>query len=371
MTEEQLDKLNVYELRNLARNTGVASPTSKCKGVLIREIIAISTGRQEKHVPKNKKGRPPKNFVGYGFSSPYITDDYTRQYSDRLPSTYFQLAQEAPRFILDDVTNIVGYVEYLANNTIIIRPHDLASRESIIVPLDVAKRFALKSGDLVSCEFDRATVNTPAVCKDILNINNCPIMEYSINRSDYFNIRHIRPTMLVESKDAKYSNLSIKHGETAFIYSNGSGSDNTETLIEYISSIQNSRRIYINPSISERDKSYLDELYGVEKFVSPMVADTESTIRILTLAINRARRIFERGERVVIVIDDIKSIAGIDQDLIIVKNLLSLTKQGDNNGSVTVVALLPQEDDVSLMFDKSCDHAYTIEGKELIEIITD
>lgn len=57
MTKNELEIMGVYELRRLARNFGVVSPTSKKKAQLIEEIEKIKRGEIK---PKfSKKGRPP------------------------------------------------------------------------------------------------------------------------------------------------------------------------------------------------------------------------------------------------------------------------------------------------------------------------
>ena len=65
---EQLNELSIFALRELARRTGVNSPTSKKKQQLIDDIIAINNGVKKPHIPKTKQGRPPKTF-GYDVSN--------------------------------------------------------------------------------------------------------------------------------------------------------------------------------------------------------------------------------------------------------------------------------------------------------------
>ena len=65
---EQLNELSIFALRELARRTGVNSPTSKTKQQMIDDIIAIKNGVKKPHIPKTKQGRPPKSF-GYDFSN--------------------------------------------------------------------------------------------------------------------------------------------------------------------------------------------------------------------------------------------------------------------------------------------------------------
>ena len=67
MTEEQLNELSIFALRELARRTGVYAPTSKKKSELIKNIIEISEGKKEPYIAKTKQGRPPKD-VGYSFA---------------------------------------------------------------------------------------------------------------------------------------------------------------------------------------------------------------------------------------------------------------------------------------------------------------
>ena len=55
---QELKKLNVHQLRNIARQVGVSAPTTKTAAVLINEIIAIEKG--DLKPVRSKMGRPPK-----------------------------------------------------------------------------------------------------------------------------------------------------------------------------------------------------------------------------------------------------------------------------------------------------------------------
>jgi len=56
---EELDKINLHTLRNIARKVGVRAPTSLTKKVLIDEILQIQSGKKQPF-PKTKSGRPVK-----------------------------------------------------------------------------------------------------------------------------------------------------------------------------------------------------------------------------------------------------------------------------------------------------------------------
>ena len=56
----ELDKINIYILRTVAREVGVKSPTSLTKQALIEEILQIQSGIKKPCTP-SKRGRPVKN----------------------------------------------------------------------------------------------------------------------------------------------------------------------------------------------------------------------------------------------------------------------------------------------------------------------
>ena len=61
--EQNLQQLSIYELRTIARQIGVKSPTTKKHSELVESILKIQNG--EERAFSTKKGRPPKviNFV--------------------------------------------------------------------------------------------------------------------------------------------------------------------------------------------------------------------------------------------------------------------------------------------------------------------
>lgn len=59
-TKEELNQLNIYSLRNFARETGVKSPTTLTKENLINSILEIQNG-QKLPQARSKRGRPLKS----------------------------------------------------------------------------------------------------------------------------------------------------------------------------------------------------------------------------------------------------------------------------------------------------------------------
>jgi len=54
------NNFGIYELRNIAREKGVKSPTTKKREILIEEIIKLDCGKIKPYIKKTKQGRPCK-----------------------------------------------------------------------------------------------------------------------------------------------------------------------------------------------------------------------------------------------------------------------------------------------------------------------
>ena len=65
-TRDNLDKLGIYELRTLAREVGVYSPTTLKKNELMDQILNIVSGKEKPYVNLEKRGRPPKEMSRIG-----------------------------------------------------------------------------------------------------------------------------------------------------------------------------------------------------------------------------------------------------------------------------------------------------------------
>lgn len=71
------ENLCIYELRKLAREIGVKSPTSLKRAELIEKINAIETGKELPCIMQTRRGRPIKqiNFT-YDISEKGFKSDY-------------------------------------------------------------------------------------------------------------------------------------------------------------------------------------------------------------------------------------------------------------------------------------------------------
>lgn len=331
MLEKNLNELNIFALRDFARRTGVSSPTSKKKEQLIKEIKEIISGEKKPETSKTKQGRPPKVF-GYNFANVFNTTN------DEVLSSKQTLNQEVVEYQNTDVVTVVGWIELMSNNSALLWVEKNLKNKNYFVPNEVLANLKIKTGDKVLVEVNPD--NADRVVKKIFSVNDCPIMQFSNKRVDYFDVSHNLPNRKLNFNNSSFDDLNLKIGENIYVYGSNNN-ENTTKIIELLSSCKIENKIYVNISLAEKNKIYLSKLTREEKFVANITDETEIARRVVSLATERAKRILENGEDCLVVIDDIASIYGIDkEDINLVKNLVSVTKEG-NKGSITLIAVMP------------------------------
>jgi len=354
MLQDKLNELNIFALRDLARHTGVKSPTSKKKEQLIKEIVEITSGEKKPDVNKNKQGRPPKVF-GYNFSNVFNVGFETVDLSKKT------LNQEVPTFECDTIVTVAGWLELVNNNAAMLWVQKGFITEKYFVPSDVLENISVKMGDRVVAQIN--TDSTRKIVKEIFSVNDCPILRMPEKRIDYFDVEHNLPSRKLQFKSPKFSSLNLMIGENVYIYGMDNN-QNTNTMIELLNDSNIQNKIYLNISVAEKNKIYLSKINGVETFFSYITEETETMKTIVCLAIERVKRILETGEDVLFVVDDIASIAGIEKvGLDLVKNLVSVTKEGKDKGSITLLAVIPN--DKFNQIEKLADKRLEITNREI------
>lgn len=350
MMQEQLDELSIFSLRELARRTGVSSPTSKKKQQLIDDIIAINNGIKRPYIPKTKQGRPPKTF-GYNVDSIFNSGVQMPELSKTA-----SLNQETEGFEYVSAFEVSGVVEVASNNVGFLWVNKLQDYDCYFIPDSIISGYHLHNGDLVYATISCA--NSNVIVKNILKINNIDYNCVEENNRNYYAVDHVPSKNKIVFNGKEFNNLNMNKGENTFVY--GSNNNvNTEYSIKLLNACDIDEKLYINVSIAEKNKHVLKDIQNAELFVSKITDSIEITKRIVNLAIERAIRLFEEGKNVVIVVDDALSVASVDnQDLAILRRLISLTKNS-NNGSISIVAIMDENKQIN-QIEKLADHRIKI-----------
>ena len=352
--ENKLNELNIFALRDFARHTGVKSPTSKKKNQLIKEIIEITSGQKQPNVNKSKQGRPPKLF-GYNFAHMFNSSNEV----DLARKTF---NQDVAEIECDEIVTVAGWLELVNNNAAMLWVQNKFSTEKYFVPSEVLKNVEFRLGDRVVAQIN--TDEARKIVKEIFSINDCPILKMPEHRVDYFEIEHNLPQRKLKFSSQKFSNLNLMIGENLYLYGDNNNL-NTTTVVEMLNDCEIENKIYLNISIAEKNKIYLSKLSGVETFFANITDETDFVKTIVCLAAERVKRILETGEDVLFVIDDISSVAGIEKvGLDLVKNLVSVTKEGNSQGSITLLAVVPNTQFNQI--EKLADKRIKIENDNLL-----
>ena len=351
MEEQKLQELSIYVLRELARRSGVSSPTSKKKDQLISEIIAITEGRQQPML-NSKQGRPPKGFA-YNISNVF-PEEATKS---------LNFCQEEHEFVNDNMVSALGYVQILENNVaFVLIQEDNYHFKKCFIPATVVLSNNLKNGDKVVVEIVKEENQT--VVKQVFNVNGYPSLKRETNRVNYEEISHVLPFKKVEFTNKQLNSFNILFGENVYLYGSNNN-QNTISSVEYLNSCNADVKLYLNMSVAEKNKIFLNNLCNAEMFVSSFTDETEYAREIATLAIERAKRAMEEGSNVVVVVDDILSLISIEKlEAMITKQLVSLTK-ASKKGSVSVVVVVPNESNISFI-EKLADKRIKLENSNFI-----
>ena len=107
---KSLEDLSIYELRDVARNVGVQSPSSKKKDVLIQSVKDIISGKQKPHVKTSNKGRPARSIAQmstiFDVMMPSILDEPINTLNVNDSDTIFDNMTENTALSFTQTTNV-------------------------------------------------------------------------------------------------------------------------------------------------------------------------------------------------------------------------------------------------------------------------
>ena len=222
--------------------------------------------------------------------------------------------------------------------------------------------YSLLTGDLLLTKI--GMTDNQLVVTDIFNINGCPINKFNKDRNNYYLSSHVTPETNMVFQNDKFNGLNIKFGENVYMYGNNN-MKNTEILTEMINSSNAEKKIYINTTIVEKNRHYLNDLKDVEIFATDITEDVNITKRLIFIAAERAKRLYEMDQSVIIAVDDVASLALTGDDLSCARNVMSLTK--NNKGSISVLAIMSKDNKFN-MFERLADKRLNIENEHIFLI---
>ncbi len=175
--EEMIKALGVFELRGLARQLGVSSPTTKRRDELIALILEASRNGKSFDDGMPKRGRPYKRLNILDSITNKITPDVTGERMDFVNLVRFsqEVAPVHEETVDDEIYVFDGVLRRFDDNAVI---NDMKTNTIVYVFNDTQYYEKFESGDRVKVEAKKLVGQSHYVASKILEINDTQAEEY-------------------------------------------------------------------------------------------------------------------------------------------------------------------------------------------------
>lgn len=316
-TNEILEEQHLTILREIGRQIGVKAPASMGKNQIIEEILDIQNGNK-KPIHPSKRGAPKK--IEVDVSEFYVKNqkDVDKPYDDKPYTKRTELhdVDYDGSFVVEGILeqHISGYGFLRTNNY-------ENSKNDIYVSSQNIKKFNLRRGDKIKAKAKVVVEGDSAALQEVLAINDLDPKLF-LKRTKFDELVPYYPTKRIKLETlGEENNISIRcidlfsplgMGQRGLIVA--PPKTGKTTLLKLIA--QSIERNYkdiklIVLLIDERPEEVTDIKRSVngEVVFSTFDEGPEHHIRAAELVINRAKRLVEVGQDVVILMDSITRLA--------------------------------------------------------------
>lgn len=346
--KDRLNKKNVRELWDIAREVGVPSPTDgKSKEQNIKIILDIASCKVVPS-PKAKRGAPPKS----------------SEYDEELVADikkcieYYTLLKKGTETNKDELgvsdgtsaQVCEGILVKAENNFFICSNGRLTDASDVYVPAHFVNRFHLKEGDFVKGECRRKSPAEFAILLKILSVggnfsDSAPRREFSSLTPIYPNKR-IYVANSGEDIAARMLDLfaPVGYGQRAVISAsaNSAKSSLIKQIAKGISATEHLSVVFFIVAGSPEEITDIGRTSSrAEVFYTTFDMEQEQHIQKAEFVATYCKSAVERGENVVLIVDGLSKLANS------AKRLLSSAICAEEGGSLTVIATVSAEGEYS------------------------
>lgn len=304
ISTEMLEKLGIYELRELARGIGVPSPTTKKRKELCDNILRISKGEQKAEIRKNKKGRPPKSVSKItSFISDFIPEEILK--IQTLPENNLDvlaLAQNTVMLQSGEGKQVYGFINS-ANKHLYLKnlKHSTEFKDMIFyIPDEISKKYSLRDGDKILANGKIAESSYCGIIEEILKLNNEEIGAY-----DTLKVREAQDLSRIEipSIEEKFLNKTIKKGERILTYFSNQ-EEGIVKVLEELDEVEDNL-VFVGVELAPEIIYYIKSKKKVESFTTSFYNTLEESYETITNALNHSISLLKEGKSVKFVVFDI------------------------------------------------------------------
>lgn len=309
-TQEELENIHLSVLRVIGREMGVKSSSSKKIAILIQEILAIQNGELAPE-PKNNKGAPPKDDID--ISKYLINPPDKNDYNNVKPgNSKVEFNDSGEFFVAEGILeqHQMGYGFLRTNNY-------ENSKNDVYVSLQNIRKYNLRKGDKVKAVAKPSSEGDSAALRSVVTINDLDPSIF-LKRSNFDELVPYYPTERLHLEvPGKENELSVRcidlfapigMGQRGLIVAPPK-TGKTTLLKQIATSIEKNHPEVklIVLLIDERPEEVTDIKRSVkgEVVFSTFDETADHHIRAAELVVNRAKRLVEVGQNVVILMDSI------------------------------------------------------------------
>ena len=341
-------KLGIFELRALARELGVVSPTTKRRNELVSlilEKLQLGEGGQNGNL---KKGRPFKKLASIDEILGYMADPSQEKEETMSFPTFEELicfAQEKPNtiFINDKKETLCGVVRN-SNSTLYFI--DLEKGSKVFLNDEICERYNIDRGDFLVCNCVGINTSNQFLVKEVLEINFVSVKDRRVDNVDLG-----RP-VISQDRLAFGDNFLAVGRRNLVYYDKDIYQDDRFLRFATQCNKDGIRVVVIGSNISFENDILFKDIKGLVRFTSVYGESAKSAFDKVVDAITLVEKQISLGQKVVVFICDIievvrsldKYFAGSDicedcyaQTLVILQKLLSLGVAYSSHASVTLL----------------------------------
>lgn len=297
MQELKVKELGVFELRGLAREIGIPSPTTKKREELISLILEKFKSGFTLESKEKRKGRPFKKLTSIDDLVLTITDDNANK-----PLTFENImlfAQDMPAFLVDDSTEDMLEIDAIVRRD---REKLIANYKEkwIYFKDDEGSYKKLRQGDKVKVVAQSMGQNQYLANK-ILKINDIDEKDYS--PCDISKRKEILANQVLEIGSI---NLSVGRRNAMMFNEDIFENKVFSSLVNYCVS-NNTKLVVLGVNTSFESQVYLQD-FKIENFTTKYGTDNTINFNVVIDAITYVENLIARGEKVIMYVLDIMEI---------------------------------------------------------------
>ena len=348
-------KLGIFELRALARELGVISPTTKRRNELVSLILEKLQLGQGGQNGNSKKGRPFKKLASIDEILGYMADPSQEKEETMSFPTFEELicfAQEKPNtiFINDKKETLCGVVRN-SNSTLYFI--DLEKGSKVFLNDEICERYNIDRGDFLVCNCVGINTSNQFLVKEVLEINFVSVKDRRVDNVDLG-----RP--VISQDRLAFGNNFLAVGRRNLVYYDKDIYQD-DRFLRFATQCNKDgiRVVVIGSNISFENDILFKDIKGLVRFTSVYGESAKSAFDKVVDAITLVEKQISLGQKVVVFICDIievirsldKYFAGSDicedcyaQTLVILQKLLSLGVAYSSHASVTLLIVCRELD---------------------------